>query len=170
MFFSNFIFVPSGEKHSGYEKLLLPFDVVTWVCILITFSMAYTTVFLLNFTKPSIKTFVFGKNDKTPSLNIAIAFFVISQTTLPRTNFARYLLMTFIMYSMIIRTAYQGKMFEFMQKNTSKPGIQSFQELIEKDYTLYMRTFSTKIMTLSNGKLNDFIDSNVSASHFSDQK
>lgn len=47
--------------------------------------------------------------------------------------------MLFIMFSLIIRTAWQGKMFEFMQKNMTKPQIQSIDELAEKNFTIMIQ-------------------------------
>lgn len=46
--------------------------------------------------------------------------------------------MTFIVYSLIIRTAWQGKMFEFLQKNLTKPEIQSVEEMIDRNFSLYL--------------------------------
>lgn len=139
VFENNYFAVPSPETYTSFEKLFLPFDTFTWVLIIITFVAAYSTVLVINFTKAEIRNFVFGRNVTTPSLNIAAHFFGISQIVLPRRNFARYLTMLFIIYSLIIRTAWQGKMFEFMNKNMSKPEIQSIDEMIEKNLTVYMK-------------------------------
>lgn len=128
--------VPPGEKFSGYEKLFLPFDLRTWILIVMTFVAAFLTIFLLTFATQQIRNFVYGMNVNTPWLNVAAHFFGISQVVLPGRNFARFMTMMFILYSLIIRTAWQGKMFEFLQKDMRKPEIQSLEELIRKNYTL----------------------------------
>lgn len=46
--------------------------------------------------------------------------------------------MLVIMFSLIIRTAYQGKMFEFLQKEMLKPTIRSIEEMIEQNYTIHV--------------------------------
>lgn len=128
--------VPPGEKFSGYEKLFLPFDLHTWILIVVTFAGAFLTIFLLTFATQQARNFVYGRNVETPWLNVAAHFFGISQVVLPGRNFARFMTMMFILYSLIIRTAWQGKMFEFLQKDLRKPEIQSLEELIRKNYTI----------------------------------
>lgn len=139
MFLNNYIvFSPPGD-FSGYEKLLMPFDIHVWMLIIVTFLASFVVILFLNFTKTSIRNFVLGRNVSTPALNVIMIFFGISQTTLPMRNFARFLAMLFIIYSLIIRTAYQGKMFEFMQQNISKPEVETIEDLIEQNFTFYMR-------------------------------
>lgn len=71
-------------------------------------------------------------------MNVAGSLYGISQKVLPGKNFSRFLLMLFLMFCLIIRTAWQGKMFELMQKDMTKREIQSIEELIEKNFTFYM--------------------------------
>lgn len=134
----NFMAVPPGEEYNGYEKILLPFDEQTWALIILTFCFSYLVNFFLYFMKKNARDFIFGSNVSSPSLNIASAFFGIGQATLPRRNFARFLLMMFIIYSLIIRNAWQGQMFKFMQQYMTKPEVQSIEELIEKNFSFYM--------------------------------
>lgn len=138
MFLDEFVAVPPGFNYTSYEKMLLPFDEHTWWLIIFTFVTAFVTIFVLNFSGSKIKNFVFGRNVETPSLNVTMIFCGISQVTLPKRNFARFIVMMFIIYSLIIRTAYQGKMFEFMQADMAKPGVQSIQEMMDNGLTLYV--------------------------------
>ena len=137
-FSRNLMAVPPGEEYSGYEKLLMPFDKHTWSLIFAVFIIAFSAIFILTITSASMKQFVFGKNVKTPSLNVAMIFFGITIRNMPRKNFARFITLLFIIYSLIIRTAWQGKMFQFLQKNITKREIQSIHEMIEKNFTFYM--------------------------------
>lgn len=130
--------VPPSEKYSEYEKLLMPFDFFTWALIASTFVTTFTTILILYFVKRSLRDFIIGSNVRTPTLNVLQIFFGISQVTLPRRNFARFLTVSFVLFCMVIRTAWQGKMYEFMQKDISKPEIQTVEEMIEKGYTFYM--------------------------------
>lgn len=116
VYYDNFLAVPPGEDYSGYEKLIFPFDIPTWLLIVITFLAAYVTIFFVNLSTLTIKHFVFGKNVSTPSLNVAVIFSGSSLTTLPTKNFSRFLVISFVIYSLIIRTAWQSKMYELMQK------------------------------------------------------
>lgn len=132
--------VPIGEDYDAYEKLLLPFDSIVWTLIIVAFSSAFLTVFVMGkFSNANTRQFITGSEVSMPALNIARVFFGIGLTRLPGRNFARFLLMAFSLYSLVIRTAYQGKMFEFMQKEMRKPEVQSIDEIIAKNYTFYMR-------------------------------
>lgn len=130
--------VPPGASYDGYQKLLLPFDYETWSLIIITFFASFITIFVLNFASRHIRNLVFGRNVTTPSLNVAAHFFGISQTTLPQGHSGRLLLTIFILYCLIIRTAWQGKMFKFMQKDIRQPEVGSIEELIERNFSFCM--------------------------------
>lgn len=99
--------IPVGEEYSDFEKLLLPFEFPVWIWIVFTFVTAYVTIFLLQFVKSSIRNAVIG-NISTPTLNIAMIFSGTSQVKMPVKSFARFLVMNFIIFSMIFRTAWQG--------------------------------------------------------------
>jgi len=85
----------------------------------------------------TVRNFVFGRNVTTPTLNVLIAFFGLSQGVLPRRNFARFLLTLFIMWSLIIRTCYQGKLFEYLQGDMRNPEIQTIKELVKHNFIYY---------------------------------
>lgn len=59
---------------------------------------------------------------------------------LPGRNFARYLLMCFMLFCLVVRTAYQGKQYEFMQKIMWKPDIQTIDEMVEQNFKLFYIT------------------------------
>jgi predicted neutral ceramidase superfamily lipid hydrolase len=127
------------QNFTGYEKLKFPFDEPTWTLILVTFVVAFVTIFVFNLMTRKIRSIVIGENVSTPSLNVAAHFFGLGQIVIPRRNFARFILMMFILYCLIIRTAWQSKIFEFMQKEMRKPGVKMVDEALEKydkEYTL----------------------------------
>lgn len=137
-FFPKKLIVSPGDPYTAYEKLLLPFDEQTWFLIGLFFITAFSTVFFFNFANQAVRNFIFGKNVATPSLNIVMIFCGISQTVLPKRNFARFLLTLYVLYSLVIRTAWQSKLFEFLQKDMRKPEIKSFEEMIEKNFAFYV--------------------------------
>jgi hypothetical protein len=135
--------VSPGEEYSGYEKLTFPFDYHTWILIIITFVAAFLVIFIISFASVKIRKIICGENVETPSLNVTAHFFGLGQNFLPRRSFARFLVMSFIIYSLIIRTCYQGKSFEFMQKEMRKPQVQSIEEAADKNFEFYL-WFCTK--------------------------
>lgn len=103
-----FVITPA-EEYSSYEKLLLPFDDETWKYLLITFSVAFGVVFSVNQMPKFQQEKIYGQGVKTPSFNILGSFFGISQNIEPKENAARILMIYFVMFCLIFRTAYQGE-------------------------------------------------------------
>lgn len=111
------IAVSTGEPYTSLEKLILPFDVSTWIVTGLFFSVGFITIiFIKHRTNILWQYVVFGPNVRSPSFNMIIAFFGQDQTILPRRSFARYLLMMFVMLCLVIRTGYQGVQFELLFK------------------------------------------------------
>lgn len=131
--------VPHGEPYTSIEKFFLPFDLTTWLLFLLVFTVAFSVVAIAKISRSStLQNFVFGENVTTPGLNIFATFMGIGQQIIPRRNVARILLMNLVLFSLIMRTAYQGKYFEFLTKDIRKKEVQTVEELIEKNYTLYV--------------------------------
>lgn len=117
---------------------MLPFDDTTWMLFALVFIIAFAVVALLKLSKTSsISTFVFGENVSTPGLNIYAVFMGIGQQTLPFRTIARILLMNLVVFSLIMRTAYQGKFFEFLTTDPHKRSLSSIEDIIEKKFPLY---------------------------------
>jgi hypothetical protein len=107
----------AGEPYTPYEKFLLPFDVGTWICCGVFFGGAFITILIINLTRNQrIQNTIYGRNVNFPAFNILVAFFGQPQSILPARNFARFILMMFIIFCLIIRTGYQGVQFDLIFK------------------------------------------------------
>lgn len=132
------IAVPPGERFSSIDKLFLPFDGTTWILFLLLFAVAFTTTFLISCTRStSLKSVFAGPNVKSLALNVFGAYMGLAQPILPVKNFARILLMNLIIFSLIMRTAHQGKYFEFLTTNPLKRRIQTIDELVENKFKVF---------------------------------
>lgn len=131
------IFLTSPVKElSPYEKLVYPFTLVVWTLILIYFAIGFLVIFIINRQPQSVQSFVFGKRVKHPSLNLISGFIGGTQRILPGRNFARFILMSFLMYSLVIRTIYQGSFFQLMHSSRRHREAQTIDELIERNQIL----------------------------------
>lgn len=101
--------IPPGERYTSLEKLFLPFDAATWILLLITFIVALVVISIVQTQRISIRSFVFGTGVTTPTLNLFRAWFGLGQIFLPRRNFARFFLMLFILFSLIMRLVFMIK-------------------------------------------------------------
>lgn len=98
------IIVPPGAQYSPLEKLFLPFDEYVWIIFVIIFLVAYfVLIFIRLFSHPMVAEFIFGENVKAPSLNIFLIFMGGGLIVLPKKNFPRFLIMSFILYCLIMR-------------------------------------------------------------------
>jgi hypothetical protein len=129
--------IPPGRKLTPFEKLLQPFDIIVWILFSITLLIGFTVICLLNFKYKSCRAFVFGDKVNHPVLNMLIAVLGSQQKILPKTNFARFILMMFLILCLVLRSIYQGSLFQFLQSDGRKKEVQTIREMIEQDFTFY---------------------------------
>jgi hypothetical protein len=128
--------VPPGEPLTDLEKMFAAFDKETWIAIGATFIIALVVIWIINFMSIKVQNFVFGREVKTPTLNVLSIFLNGGQHRVPGRNFARYLLMLFIIWSLIFRTCYQSMMFQNMTTDMRHPRVKTVDELVDQNFTL----------------------------------
>lgn len=132
---NNFRF--TGESYSSLEKLLLPFDATTWFLILMTIFISYVFIFALKFTNSRVRRIFYGNNIHNPAINVYVLIFGGCQDKIPTKNFARFIMMSFVLLCLVLRTCYQSQLYQFLQSDMRKPSIKTFDELVERNLTLY---------------------------------
>jgi hypothetical protein len=130
--------IPSGKNFTTLEKLIYPFELITWIAIGLCYLTGTFVIFIIKRQKKVIQGFVFGENVKNPHFNMLIGFIGGSQKISPKNDFARFLLMMLLIYSLVIRSAYQGSYFKLMQSEEKHKEVQSIDEMIEKDFKFYL--------------------------------
>lgn len=65
-------------------------------------------------------------------------FVGVPQNVLPRRNFARFILMMFLMHLIVIRTLYQGSYLKLMQSNKHHKQVESINEMIDQNFKFYL--------------------------------
>jgi uncharacterized BrkB/YihY/UPF0761 family membrane protein len=103
-----FVLTPA-EQFTKWEKLILPFDSETWIYTIIVFVLTFLITFVINRVPRKIRNLFLGSSERYPAFNILGTFFGVSQVKEPNGNFGRIILMFFVLFCLIIRTAYQGK-------------------------------------------------------------
>jgi len=153
---ASFIFlITPDDPITITEKLFLPFDEFTWIMLIVTFMTAFLVIFIANLMPKKFQKIIYGKEIKTPALNIFYIFFGIGQMKVPDKSFSRFLLISFILFCLIFRTCYQSKLFEFMTADMRKPSPITIDDLYEKKFTIHTMNFPNVINALTN-----MIDSN----------
>lgn len=130
-------FIPPGDLLTPLEKMFSPFEYEVWIWIAITLSIGALVIQLINRCPIKIRNFVFGRDNVTPTLNMASTFLNGNQNNVPGRNFARFFMMLFIIWFLIIRTCYQSKLFKHLQSDIRKSAVKTFAELIERNFTFH---------------------------------
>ena len=130
--------IPPGTGYGPFEKFLLPLNPGTWTLVLIFFLIACLAIFYIRRRSQVTQDFVFGRNIRHPYMNMLTAFVGGTQKRLPTRNFARFLLMSFLLYSLVIRTAYQGAYYGFLKSNQQHDLPDTIDQMIDKDFRFYL--------------------------------
>lgn len=129
--------VPKGNAYTALEKLFLPFKRQIWILMGVLMLFALITTTFLSGKKLS---FVAGERNKTAFLNTVSVLFGGAVTLSPKRNFARTVFIIWIFGCIVVRSAFQGSLFEYIQKPRNSPSAATLTELIDRNYTLYMNT------------------------------
>jgi hypothetical protein len=71
-------------------------------------------------------------------LNLWILLLGGSQKKLPKSNFPRFLLAKFLIFTLVIRSLYQGAIFKLLKQDIRTIELNSIDDLIENEFTFYI--------------------------------
>lgn len=132
-----FVIPPAGQLGT-FEKLVFPFTPPSWILVSSCFSIALLLIFTIKRRSYSVQSFVFGTGVRRNYMNLYIGCIGGTQQILPKRNFARFLLMVFLMYSLVIRTLYQGSYYQLVQSSKQYGEVKSIDEMVQKGFTFYI--------------------------------
>lgn len=130
-FDSTSIVCPQNSPYSPIEKLLRPFDLWLFAAIAMCLLLGLSCMFLL-------QKFLKFKGPSMQLLNLIAIFLGSSQTSLPTMNSLRILFIMFSFHCLILRTVYQGSLYELIQKDDRKNGLKSMDEMVEAKFDFYV--------------------------------
>lgn len=132
------LMIPPGSQLNSFEKFILPLDTLTWAFMLSIFAIGLMTILLIQgFKSEKWMAFVFGAGVTRPSLNLIGAIFGQSQKSSPKLNFARFLLMIFLIYCLVMRTLYAGSLYGFLRSSIYHREVQSIDDMITRDFKIF---------------------------------
>lgn len=129
-------FVPSGRPLDEVEKLLLPFDHETWFWIVGTLMFNFVVIMTISLLSKRTKDLCFGKNVDSPAINLLNIFFCGGQTRVPENSWARLIFLTFIIWSLIIRTCFQSLSYRALQMDNRHPPLKTMEDLLDSGFHL----------------------------------
>ncbi|XP_055325489.1 uncharacterized protein LOC129579433 [Sitodiplosis mosellana] len=119
-FYGSLIFaIPPGRPYTSFEKLSFPFKMRVWACICVLFLIAAIVIVILKLSSKEKRDFFFGKSNNMPIFNMVSHCFGGTTTfiAMPVRNFARTLLMIWLLTTLVLRNAYQGKLYDNLRGN-----------------------------------------------------
>lgn len=139
--------IPPGQPFNEFEKLLMPFHNDIWICCSIIFSIAFLVIFVLKFcATDEMRNFIFGWKIISPELNIIRIILNGSIPRLPTRNFARSILIIFMIFCFIIQNSYTGRLFYFMRNSLRHPDLDTTRELLDRNFTFYTISASKDLL------------------------
>lgn len=127
-----------GEYISSYMKLLRPLENFVWILLAITISIGLLVICLLNSKLRKWKDFVYGRKVNHPVLNLLVVMLGGTLPKLPGRNFSRFLLTTFSLFSLVIRSVYLGSLFIVLQSDGQGNEVESLDEMYSKGFEFFM--------------------------------
>lgn len=138
-YYSSIVFaIPPGEPYSVMSTLFFPFKYIIWSCIGFIFISTILVVGSLKKSTIQQRAFVLGPRNDLPFFNMLNVCFGGAITRLPTRNFARFLLLIWLTMSLILKTAYQSKLFNFMQTEQRESPMYTLESVFESDHDLYI--------------------------------
>lgn len=129
--------IPPGSELTSFEKFIRPLDMYTWILLVLFIAIAILVIYVVGRASTKFQDFVFGIGIRKPYMNILHAIFGGSQPQLPQRNFARSLLMMFLLFCLVMRTLYTGSLYRFLQSKVYHKEAQSINDMVEKDFKFY---------------------------------
>lgn len=132
------VIFPLTPELSSFEKLFRPLSATAWCILSSCIIIGTAVIFIVKKLPREIQNFVFGRNIKHQYLNIFTGLLAVPFLKLPKRNFSRYILMNFLLFTFVMRSAYQAKLFQIMQAHIHHPEPKTIQEMTELGYKLHI--------------------------------
>lgn len=125
--------IPKGKLLSSFEKLHKAFRIEVWIGILVIFIVGVVMV------KLTSTLFIPERKSSKMFLNLFNSFLggSLEKIDMPDQHITRYSLTVFMLYALVLRTAYTGKLFVFLSTELRHPEMKDVDEMMENGFTLY---------------------------------
>lgn len=141
----SFAIPPSRDISTPLQKLIAPFKKYIWLLIILM--LVFGSIIIL-FTKALTRThrhfIIGGRMNRTPVLNMLNIFLggVVANPYLKKIRsfgtFARTLLMTWIIGCLILRSAYQGALYDFLRRELLSSQLDTIQKIFASKCDIHL--------------------------------
>lgn len=138
------LLVPRGRPFTSLESLLKPFQPVVWALLAIIIIIALLVITIIKLQSIIIQKFVFGIDH--PTMSLVAVVYGLTLHKLPTRNFARFLLISFIVLCLIMRTLYQGSVYKFLQSDMRHKVAETIDDMVREDFKFYVLDMSSSMV------------------------
>ncbi|XP_065365313.1 uncharacterized protein LOC135958336 [Calliphora vicina] len=159
--------IPQGQMMSSFERLVKPFRYIIWSCFSSSIIFGILFIYYIRFLgRSKLMEFIYGQGNRLPFTNmLSVLFGIAIQGNLPIKNFARYILLVFLMYTFVLRSAYSGALYILLQDGRARNSYNSLAEIIDNNFTIYAFPAVEKVLRMSlPGANTGIVDANTPAS------
>lgn len=113
---------------------------IIWSIICVLFVAAVAVIIAIKLLPYKIRAFVIGKSNRMPFFNMVNISLggSISPKHIPVRNFARTLLFIWLLSNLVLRNAYQGKLFDILRSNQRTHPLFTFDQLYGSTIKLHV--------------------------------
>ncbi|XP_053947743.1 uncharacterized protein LOC128856465 [Anastrepha ludens] len=141
-FLSSFNFIVNSNlaPYSPFKKLFLPFKSDIWILLLIIYIVGFLLKRTATLLGTATRPFIFGPKHNMPTFNMFSVCLGVAlpQQQVPSRNFARYILMLWLILTMLLRSSYQAFLFNLIKSNIGPPPPNTIADLLRQNYQLLM--------------------------------
>lgn len=132
--------IPPGRPYTSIEKLYLPFTTKIWMSISVLFAIGGGVVLFLKLLPEKNRDFIVGKSNNMPFFNMINVCLGggLNTKAIPMRNFARTLLLIWMISCLVLRNAYQGKLFDHIRSSQRMEPMYDINDLYASDFKLYV--------------------------------
>lgn len=139
------VIIPADRMLDSFLKLFYAFQFTLWMILVSIFASVILILNLVKYCFPQFNQTAL-KEIRTPFLSFLITFVGGSEKNLPRKHFPRMLLATFLIFCLVVRSIYQGALFNIMKRDILVNQIKSINDINELKFTFFvMQSIEVKI-------------------------
>ena len=142
------IIIPPGKLLSPFEILMKPFTRLFWLILICFLLTAFFVIAVLKWKfNDTIINFVLGSNNNNPFLNVLSVLIGKTLPRAPNRNFARTLLCIFMLFSLVVRSVYEGALFQFLKSDQRGKMMETVDEMFSEDYDFFLPASILSLIT-----------------------
>lgn len=132
---------------TSIDRLLLPFESIIWVILIYTLAFTLSVIYTILICCGNRQSFVFGRANHTPFLNTINILLGGAIVRPPTRNFARTILAFWLLGTLVLRSSYQGALFDNLHSHKSAQTLDTLEKVIEYNRTIYATPQIFKIIS-----------------------